>query len=382
MLDVLLNGRSILDLPKLELKTMEEATNFIKAYGFDYSNTDDVNLLWSFFFEAISFLEKSLKDPEHLKIPEHLKNQDSVKDLRRVLLMASQNDNHPDQRYCCAILRVMHVLVHLTLDPRLQYFDQVRTQIFSRLDRFLFNDTKDGTVYLGTAENGEKIKLLYFKKKDKKDREREIIKLLHKAESVAEDIYDRIGFRFVTETKYEALKAVKLLLEKNIISLANLRPGRSRNRLVDFDRFSFEVKRIENLLQTSSHKMSANKIEKLFQRLERRIYYRGSSKNLINPYSSETFRSIQFTCREIIKIKNPEYQIFKKVSERVENVKEIFSKIPTEFLHVIFPYEVQILDVKAYADSIFGKSNHDEYRRKQIESARNRVFGRTFKRGK
>ena len=36
------------------------------------------------------------------------------------------------------------------------------------------------------------------------------------------------------------------------------------------------------------------------------------------------------------------------------------------------------MDVKAYADSIFGKSNHEEYRRKQLEAARHRVFGRRF----
>jgi hypothetical protein len=34
------------------------------------------------------------------------------------------------------------------------------------------------------------------------------------------------------------------------------------------------------------------------------------------------------------------------------------------------------MDVKAYADSVFGKSNHEEYRRKQLDAARKRVFGR------
>jgi hypothetical protein len=34
------------------------------------------------------------------------------------------------------------------------------------------------------------------------------------------------------------------------------------------------------------------------------------------------------------------------------------------------------MDVKAYADSIFGKSNHEEYRRKQLNAARQRVFAK------
>jgi hypothetical protein len=47
------------------------------------------------------------------------------------------------------------------------------------------------------------------------------------------------------------------------------------------------------------------------------------------------------------------------------------SKVPARFSD-----ELQIMDVKSYADSIFGKSSHEEYRRKQLESARLRLFGR------
>ena len=56
-------------------------------------------------------------------------------------------------------------------------------------------------------------------------------------------------------------------------------------------------------------------------------------------------------------------------------LNEFFPKPPTPYDYVFFPYEIQIMDVKAYADSIFGKSNHEEYRRKQLETARARVFG-------
>jgi uncharacterized protein (TIGR04552 family) len=46
------------------------------------------------------------------------------------------------------------------------------------------------------------------------------------------------------ETKFDAIRVVRLLVEKNIISVPNVRPGRSRNRLVDFKRLAFEVERI------------------------------------------------------------------------------------------------------------------------------------------
>ncbi len=237
-----LEGSSILDIPRLELKSMEEATSFIQAYGFEPSTPEDLELIWSFFDEAIAFIEKALTDPQHPKIPEHLRSQKALIDIRRLLLLASGPTAGPDQLYACAILRVMHVIIHLSQDPRLKYFEEVQNQVLSRLDNYLHVDTTTGVTYLGTREEEtHRIKLLFFKKKDRKDRAREIIKLLHKTDSLAEEIYDRIGFRLVTETKFEAIRAVKLMLERNIISVPNIRPGRSRNRLVDLKRLQFEV---------------------------------------------------------------------------------------------------------------------------------------------
>ena len=55
---VVLDGSSILDVPRLELKTMEEATAFVQAYGFDPNQPEDLNLIWSFFNDAVEFIEK------------------------------------------------------------------------------------------------------------------------------------------------------------------------------------------------------------------------------------------------------------------------------------------------------------------------------------
>ena len=208
------------------------------------------------------------------------------------------------------------------------------------------------------------------------------MKLLHKAESLVEEIYDRMGFRLVTETRLDAFRAVVLLLEENIISLPNVRPGRSRNRLVDLKRLQFEIERIATHQKKSGP--SAPYVEKMVKRLERRIGFRRLGRSLINPYTSEHFRAIQFTCRELIKVRNPLYTAYMELHEQLQNIhggtqilNEVFPKPLSANDYVFFPYEIQIMDVKSYADSIFGKSNHEEYRRKQVEAARNRVFGRT-----
>ncbi len=381
MLDVVLQGLSILDTSRLDVRTMEEATTFAGAYGFDLSDPSDVDLLWTFFDESVKYLETLLANAEYRTAPEHLRTRKSVLDIRRLVILASDTATHEDQRWACAILRVMHVLVHLQYDPRLRYFEQVQNQILSRLDGHLFTDPESGALYLGSGETGgERIKLLYFKKKDRKDREREIVKLLHKTESLAEEIYDRIGFRLVTETKFDAMRALRLLIDKNVISVANIRPGRSRNRLLDVKRFHFEIDRLSAHVEKSGE--DAPYVEKMVRRLERRISLSGLGRSLINPNTSEHYRAIQFTCRELVKVRNPHYRTYDTLRQQLESVhgglqalQEAFPQPPPLWEHVFFPYEIQIMDVKAYADSVFGRSNHDEYRRKQLLKAQARVFG-------
>ena len=123
--------------------------------------------------------------------------------------------------------------------------------------------------------------------------------------------------------------------------------------------------------------------ERMMKRLERRIGFRRIGRSLMNPHSSEYYRAIQFTCRELVKVKNPTHQIYTNLKVQLESIhggaqaiQEAFVNPPKPYEYVFFPYEIQIMDVKAYADSIFGKSNHEEYRRKQLEAARNRIFGR------
>jgi uncharacterized protein (TIGR04562 family) len=377
---VVLDGDSIVDVPRLQVHTMEEATNFIQAYGFDAGSPEDLELIWGAFDESVLFIERSIADPEFGRVPDHLRSRKAVSDVRRLLLIASDKSAGTDQVFACALLRLMHLYIHIHHDPRLRYFDEVQNQILGRLENYLYVDSEKGVTYLGKSEDpAGSIKLVYFKKKDRKDREREIIKLLHKKENAVEEIYDRIGFRLVTETRFDAIRAVRLLVEKNIISVPNVRPGRSRNRLVDIQRLQFEVDRIQAHLQKNGG--STPYIDKLIRRLDSRIGFSRLGRSLINPHTSEHYRAIQFTCRELVRVRNPQYQTYEKLKTQLTNLhggdqvlNDVFPEAVQKHLHVFFPYEIQIMDVKSYADSIFGKSSHEEYRRKQLESARRRLF--------
>ncbi|MBY0369263.1 hypothetical protein K2X33_01160, partial [bacterium] len=99
---LVLEGTSILDVPRLETHTMEEATSFIKAYGFDIADPADMESLWGFFDEAVSFIEKSLADSEFPRVPDHLRTRKAVSDVRRLLLIVSDRNGHQDAHFSCA----------------------------------------------------------------------------------------------------------------------------------------------------------------------------------------------------------------------------------------------------------------------------------------
>ena len=55
-----IGGLSAIDLPRLALSSLEEATAFIKVYGFDYDDPHDQDRLWYFHRRALGFLVEEL----------------------------------------------------------------------------------------------------------------------------------------------------------------------------------------------------------------------------------------------------------------------------------------------------------------------------------
>ena len=82
-----------------------------------------------------------------------------------------------------------------------------------------------------------RVNLVEFQAKPKKTRDSTLMKLLHKPESVAEEVFDRIGIRFVTQSRTDAVRVIHFLEQSNVIVAENIKPSRSRNTLVDTGAF-------------------------------------------------------------------------------------------------------------------------------------------------
>jgi uncharacterized protein (TIGR04562 family) len=260
-------------------------------------------------------------------------------------------------------------------DLRSSYFTDIQKQIFDRFYKLIHRDS-EGRLYLGEKdEDPLRVNLIGFETKPKKSRNSTLLKLLHKPENVAEDIFDRVGIRFVTQNHLDALRVIKYLKDKMILIPSNIKPSRSRNTLIGMDAFKAK------LSETLRHLNDKNTDEAvLLQKLEKAAY--ASPASSINPHSSEFYRAIQFTCRQLIKLKNPLHENMKdlKIASRDNlDLQKILDRIDPKSIQrevrFFYPYEVQIMDAKSAEENEKGRSAHSEYKRAQVLTALQRVMG-------
>jgi uncharacterized protein (TIGR04562 family) len=321
-------GTSAIDVPHLTVRNLDEAADFVSAYGYDLGDPHDMAQLAALRSEAVAFLDRMLDAAE--EIPDAVRDEI---DVLRLLRIASQ-PGHALQRPVCALLRVMHTLAHSSSWFADRYHDAIQRQILARVEPFLHSDAS-GQQFLAD------VPLVRFEVRARKERWSLALKLLHKAENVAADVFDYVGLRFVTRDRLDALLVVRALRSRNMIMFANVKPSRSRNTLVDLDR-------LEAWLEDHPEP----DLEVLRAEVEAWAAPGGDPRR--NRYSDAAYQSLQFTGRQRIHVKDA-------------------SGRPIRFF---FPFEVQILDEESFRVSREGFASHDEYKRRQVADARRRVLGK------
>jgi uncharacterized protein (TIGR04562 family) len=292
---------------------------------------------------------------------------------------SSDTQGNQLRSWACAILKIMHTIAHIDKDLRSSYFSDIQQQIFDRFYKLIHRDEAE-KLYLGeNAEDPHKVDLVGFETKPKKSRESILLKLLHKPENVAEDIFDRVGIRFVTHTRLDALRVVKFLKDKMVVMPPNIKPSRSRNTLVDLDNFRAELP-----LALAEHAKGAIDEAGLVAALEKAA--RPPTVNPENPHSSEFYRALQFTGRQLIKLKNPLHEHIKELKGLAKGkddmngeVLKALEKIDLKYLQreirFFYPFEIQIADRVSSEENERGRSAHSEYKKAQAQTALRRVMG-------
>lgn len=343
----LIGGRAVVETPKLNVKSKDEAYAFLKSYGYDIQVDADRDKIWQIHSRAVIFMRTQLlQDGE--TIPEEIADPKKLDDIANLLMLASLRDSSENSlhRWTCALLRVMHVVSQLHNDLFNYFSLEIQEDIFRPYRQFVQKDSVSGIKLVGT--DGESIPLQKFDMKPFKDSDSAIIKLLAKPDEVAFGLMDKIGVRFVTQTLFDVFRVMRFLVENHVVSPANIIPNQSNNTLYPVNLFT-DV--IESLTRTSDLKPA--EVDTLLKERLAQEKDRARFLEKHNIFTSREYRFIKFITRQLVRVTLPETQ-------------KSFS--------FFYPYEVQILDYEHYLKSLSGPASHDEYKARQKERARERVL--------
>ncbi len=365
-LKLILSGESSLDSSSFigPFENKEDSCKFFKSYGFDLTDPIESAELFGIFQEAMQFIKRYfLKsgNPDGLDfvIPNIFYTIIDVADLG---LISSNNYTDEvtkeDTLWGSIILKVMHTILHTDKDLRYHYFTTIQTQIFDRFYKYLQRDEND-KLYLSSDSDDEKIYLHNFETKSNKTRESTIIKLLHKKENVAEELFDRIGVRFITESKQDILKVINFLRENYVIITNNLKPSRTVNTIFNLEMFTSK----ESILSDE-------------------IYTSKITDETDNAHTSKEYRAVHFTSRQLIKYQNPflkelnniRQTASKEDGQLADAILNLQTKDIAQSIRFFYPFEVQITDLESHNINTEGEASHKEYKNSQLMSAMNRLF--------
>jgi uncharacterized protein (TIGR04562 family) len=109
----------------------------------------------------------------------------------------------------------------------------------------------------------------------------------------------------------------------------------------------------------------------------------GSDHSEKNVHSSEEYRAIHFTGRQLIKYRNPFMSSFNEVRKLALKDKEsplsqallnLDTSAISRDVRFFYPFEVQITDYESHLKNTQGEASHQEYKKAQLRSAMRRIF--------
>lgn len=387
VMNLMLRGRSVIDNHQgLPIRTVEASDEFLHKYGYNLENPVESAEVLGNYHEAIRFMRKYFLKPENaegadLEIPRQFQE---LADVRHLFVWAADKsiEHTVRARWACAILRVMHAISHLDKDLRHEFFPEIQKQIFDRFYKEIH--TVDGQVYLGKPNEEGSVALDKFQTKPRKTRESLILKLLHKKETLAEDVFDQIGVRFVTQSRMDVVRVLKFLRDRYIVMTMNIRPSRSRNNLIDPMLYRRTWREIRHAIKRGEGQDRAWVDSALDYAL--RAGYQEAQKDIseLNPHSSKEFFSIQFTCRQLVKYRSPLFDEVKSLrgllrSTEDPEIKRVLERLDLAQLakeqRFFYPFEVQIIDRENFEEAESGRASHGAYKAAQAKMAMKRVLG-------
>ncbi|MEY4615358.1 MAG: hypothetical protein RJB66_318 [Pseudomonadota bacterium] len=348
LLKTMVGGDSSLDAPRLYVENLEEAYAFLKSYGFDIHDPKQEKRTWYFHMRALSFLREKILDKDE-EIPDIIADPKQLKDIRNLLVWASQKEFSPLRRWSCAVLRVAHVFVHAENDLFSYYAEEVQRQILGPIQACVVHEGE--RVFLKHPFSSDEVTLKAFEVKPFKTSSSEVLKMLAKPEVVALKVLDKIGVRFITRSLFDAFQVALFLADRHLVNFAHVIPDQSSNNLYPLPIFLSTLKELCDLRDQGNPVNFATMNQLLNERWTRKENQEGLIRKE-NLFSDSDYRFIKFICRKLITV----------------------NREGAEPFSFFYPFEVQIVDEASYLQNQSGPSNHALYKERQRQAARQRLF--------
>lgn len=272
------------------------------------------NLQESIQFVKRYFLREGNSDGLDLNIPPSILG---VVDIESFFLMATFHSDSNEQKreealWAEIILKIMHIILHIDKDLRGEYFNDIQMQVFDKFYKHIVREEEK--LFLGNAGE-EKIEIFNFETKSKKSRDSIILKLLHKSDSVSEELFDRIGVRIVTKNRFDILRVLRYLVEENVVVPHNIKSSRSFNTIFNLEKFN------DSYMPFLKEALEKNLTEEEFlEKAEEMVRdCPVEDKESRNSSSLDKYQSIQFTGRCLIIHKSPLFKDINKVKAMAKN---------------------------------------------------------------
>ena len=323
-LRLLVRGDSAIDWKRLAFRDYEDIDAYLLLCGFDAANPGDALRLAYIHRVALDYVQTNLD----LELDRAVREPDDVRDL---LLAASRSG--PVQRDACTVLKVMHVIHHVSGRELLYRLPVPTNELFHRIEKRVF-EAVDGMKTRG-------VRVVEFAG-SRKTPDSILTKLLARADSLAAEVHDRLRFRVVTET-LDDLFAALVYITRHLLPFNYVVPGESRNDLID-------------LLSTLERNPRLTQMADLLQELgsagDRRRY---------NVFSHRGFRMINFVV---------------DLPVRIDDLVHLLPGYAAQDGCVVFLLvEFQLVDRETDRTNSTGDSRHELYKARQLVRVAERLQG-------
>ena len=327
-LRLLLKGGSVIDWMRLHFHAPEEVEAFLRLNLLDLEDPRDERRLRAILAQAVDYLRTAFGYRVASPVAE-------PEDLRTLFLLASgAAEPHKYRRIACVVLKVMHVIHHL----------EARELLFRTAIREA--DLAERVHHRVLAE-AERMKALGLPVVEfagsTKSRSSVVTKLLAKKESVAAQVFDRVRYRIITETR-DQIAPVVHHLANHLFPFNYAVPGQTQNNLVQFQDLLAEHPRGPEVAAGMQIPPDLERREAAGQR---------------NVFSGKGYRALNFVV---------------DVPVRVDDLISPLDPMGEDLGRIVFSLvEFQVFDRETALHNEEGDSSHLRYKRRQLQEVLRRL---------